>query len=175
MEGAVNAVLGGQMGSFKAARQYNVPQTTIERHVAKKRADPGYVVVKKLAPLTCVFTPEQEIELNEYLTQMEGQLFGLTIQELCTCAFQLAERTQIKHPFNSEAGLAGRAWLKEFLKRIPSLSPRKPEATSVARAMGFNKVAVCKFFYLLMNLVDELKLTGDRIYNCDETGLTVNH
>lgn len=25
-----------------------------------------------------------------------------------------------------------------------------------------------------MNLVDELKLAGDRIYNCDETGLTVN-
>lgn len=52
MEGAVNTVLEGQMGSFKAAWQFNVSQTTIERHMVKKHANPGYAVVKKLGPIT---------------------------------------------------------------------------------------------------------------------------
>ncbi len=174
MEGAVNAVLEGAMGSLKASRQFNVPQTTIERYVAKKRADLNYVCEKKLGVFTSVFTPEQETDLKVYLTQMEGQLFGLTINELCILAFQIAERNNIKHPFNVEIGSAGRCWVKGFLKRNPTLTIRKPEATSAARAMGFNQVAVGKFFDLLENQVDKLKFTGDRIFNCDETGITVN-
>lgn len=38
--------------------------------------------------------------------------------------------------------------------------------------MGFNKVAVDKFYTLLRNEYDEYKLTPDRIYNCDETGIS---
>ena len=40
--------------------------------------------------------------------------------------------------------------------------------------MGFNRVAVTKFFSLLLETIDKHKLTGDRIYNVDETGVTVN-
>lgn len=40
--------------------------------------------------------------------------------------------------------------------------------------MGFNKVAVSHFFKLLEETVDKYKLTSDRIYNCDKTGITVN-
>lgn len=174
MEAAVNAVLEGQMGSLKASRQFNVPQTTVERHVAKKRANPDYAVVKKLGSITSVFTAEQEAELKDYLTQMEGQFFGLTIKELSELAFQLAERNNMKHPFNAAAKSAGRDWVKGFLTRNPTLTIRKPESTSVARAMGFNKVAVDKFFDLLESQLDKFKFTGDRIFNCDETGLTVN-
>lgn len=70
--------------------------------------------------------------------------------------------------------MAGEDWAFHFMKRHPGLSLRKPEATSGARAMGFNKVAVTAFIELLNNTVDEHMLTGDRIYNCDKTGITVN-
>jgi hypothetical protein len=40
--------------------------------------------------------------------------------------------------------------------------------------MGFNKVAVSTFFYLLAKVIDEHHLTPDKIYNVDETGITVN-
>ncbi|XP_072384743.1 uncharacterized protein [Diabrotica undecimpunctata] len=94
------------------------------------------------------------------------------MNELRELAFDLAERNNIVHPFkNSKAGLD---WVKRFLNRHPNLSLRKPEATSSARAMRFNKVAVKQFFDLLSNILDTHQLTGDRIYNCDETGLTVN-
>lgn len=39
--------------------------------------------------------------ISSMFTCMEGQLFGLTIKELCKLIFQIAERNHIKHPFNA--------------------------------------------------------------------------
>lgn len=173
MQEAVSAVINGSMGYKKAATQFQVPQTTLERYVKKKRTNADYVITKSMGNFTCVFNEEQEAELVAYLKKMEAQLFGLTVNELRELAFQLAERNNLKHPFG-ETGKAGIDWARGFLSRHPDLSLRKPEATSAARAMGFNKIAVQQFFTHLTNIVDTHKLTGDRIYNCDETGLTVN-
>ncbi|XP_022905456.1 uncharacterized protein [Onthophagus taurus] len=103
---------------------------------------------------------------------MEARLFGLTIKELRHFAYQLAVRNGIGNKFPN--GMAGQDWVSGFFKRHPTLSVRKPEATSGARAMGFNKVAVDKFFSLLTNLIDKHKLTASKIFNCDETGVSVN-
>lgn len=59
-----------------------------------------------------------------------------------------------------------------FLKRNSDLSICKPEATSAARASGFNQVAVSKFFALLTEVVDKNKLTASQIFCVDETGIT---
>ncbi|GBP18008.1 hypothetical protein EVAR_16953_1 [Eumeta japonica] len=58
------------------------------------------------------------------------------------------------------------------IRKGEDLSIRKLEATSAARAMGFNKVAVNKFYSLLGEVYDKYNLTSDRIYNCDETGIS---
>lgn len=120
----------------------------------------------------CVFSADQEAELVEYIKYMESRLFGLTTTELRHVAFQLAERNQLQHKFNTDNQKAGLDWLKGFLKRHPDLSLRSPEPTSAARAMGFNQVAVGKFFDLLTSLTDKFKFRPTRIYNVDETGLT---
>lgn len=103
---------------------------------------------------------------------MEGQLFGFGTKELRALAFQLAERNNLRHPFDKETEMAGIDWLNGFLERNNDLSLRKPEPTSAARAMGFNKIAVSKFFDLFETIVHTHKLTPSRIVNCDEMGLT---
>lgn len=67
------------------------------------------------------------------------------------------------------------SWLKKtdgFLKRHPDLSYRRPEPTSAARAMAFNRVAGMFFFHLLEQIVDKHAFTPDRIFNVDETGIS---
>ena len=44
---------------------------------------------------------------------------------------------------------AGDGWVRGFLNRHPELTLRKPEPTSIARATGFNKPQVQRFFDLL--------------------------
>ncbi|KAF2880249.1 hypothetical protein ILUMI_25927, partial [Ignelater luminosus] len=64
-----------------------------------------------------------------------------------------------------EKGEAGKHWIQEFLRRHPDLSLRKPA--------GFNRVSVGRFFELLGQTLDMHAFTPDRIYNCDETGVSV--
>lgn len=174
MESAVESVISGEMGYLKASQQFDVPKTTLERYVTKKKNNCSYEIDKTEGKYKKVFTQEQETELAEYLKSMESRLFGLTVKDLQLLAFQLAERNGLSHRFNNTTGMAGQDWAKGFLSRHPTLSIRKPEATSGARAMGFNQVAVSQFFTLLTQNVDKYKLTCENIYNCDETGISVN-
>ncbi|CAK8685782.1 unnamed protein product [Clavelina lepadiformis] len=45
---------------------------------------------------------------------------------------------------DSTKKIAGYKWVKGFLKRHPEISLRSPEATSLARALGFNKPQIAK-------------------------------
>ncbi|GBM32052.1 hypothetical protein AVEN_127390-1 [Araneus ventricosus] len=104
---------------------------------------------------------------------METRLFGLTMIDCRHLAFQLAEKNNLIHPFNRDMQMAG-DWMKYFLSRHPELALRKPEATFGARAMGFNRSNVIRIFDFLKDVVDKHKLTQDRIYNSDETGISIN-
>lgn len=42
--------------------------------------------------------------------------------------------------------MAGKGWLMLLLKRQGNVSIRRPEATSIARVIGFSKQRVCDFF-----------------------------
>lgn len=103
---------------------------------------------------------------------MESRLFGLTTKEIRLLAYQLAEKNQINHPFAKENDQAGLDWMYSFMKRHPDLSIRKPEATSAARASGFNPTVVGKFYTLLSGIIDTQKLQASQIYNVNETGIT---
>ncbi|CAH2086648.1 unnamed protein product [Euphydryas editha] len=181
MREAVEVVLNGKMGYYKAAKQFNVPQTTLERKVKAARlvlnetSDENLSIPIKvpLGPRLPVFSMSEENELCAYLLEMEERLYGLTVKDLKALVYQLAIKNNKPNPFSAEKKEAGREWINGFLKRHPELSIRKPENTSAARASAFNKVAVEKFFNFLGNVYDEHQLTPDRIYNCDEMGISV--
>ena len=73
-----------------------------------------------------------EDRLAQYLVDMADMGFGLSRQEVMHLAFQIAEESGIKHPFQNFT--AGRKWFEAFRSRHPNLTLRTPEALSYARA-----------------------------------------
>ncbi|XP_055918448.1 uncharacterized protein LOC129950541 [Eupeodes corollae] len=103
---------------------------------------------------------------------MEGRLFGFSMKEFRELAYELAEKNGLANNFDAEARIAGEDWANNFLKRNATISLRKPEATSAARAMGFNRVAVANFYNLLEECIEKYGFSSSRIFNVDETGIT---
>jgi len=170
MAKAIQKVQAKEMSIGEASRCYDVPKSTLGRRTLDQNAF-AKGSVKCLGRFKTTFDDELETELVQYVKDMESRFFGLSYLDLRKLAFQLAVRNNVDHQFNKSKELAGKKWMRLFMKRHPSLSLRQPESTSYARATGFNKPAVQKFFGLLTDIVDKHKLDGSRIYNCDESGM----
>jgi len=67
---------------------------------------------------------------------------------------------------------AGRKWLKIFLCRHPQISVRTPADLSLSRARGFAPESVAQFFLHLRTRSGH-QHNPARVYNCDETGITI--
>ncbi|XP_076799909.1 uncharacterized protein LOC143445003 [Clavelina lepadiformis] len=63
--------------------------------------------------------------------------------------------------------------IEDMEARHPEISLRSLEATSLARASGFNKPQIAKFFELIHEIYEKNNLTAARIYNMDESGINV--
>ncbi|KAJ4433337.1 hypothetical protein ANN_15596 [Periplaneta americana] len=186
MRFAVDSVMRGEMGYKKAANSFKIPQSTLERKVKLAKQQAGRPtaadvqavsynlnLVQSLGPIKTVFSVEEENLLINYILKMEERLFGLTTYDLRLLAYQWAEKLGKIHSFSKTKEICGKDWLSGFRVRHPQLALRKPEATCAARAAAFNKVNVGKFFNLLTRVVEEKGFTPEKIYNCDETGVTI--
>ena len=120
-----------------------------------------------------VFSLEQERDMVNYILHMEERLFGLTSYDVRRLAYQLAEKLKLCHNFNHEKCMAGKDWFQAFIKRHPNLALRKAEGTSAARAMGFNKEAVSKFFALYRSVQEKYNFRPADVNNVDETKITI--
>ena len=58
------------------------------------------------------------------------------------------------------------------MQRHENISLRSPEATSVAKACGFNRKVVAEFYNIWRNILFEKKFEAHSIFNYDETGCT---
>jgi DDE superfamily endonuclease len=149
-----------------ASVTFGVPRTTLIRRMKVKK------VPTSLGRFMPVFSDEFHNELVMHVVEMQNRFYGLSIHDLRSIAYELAERNGIKHPFSAQMRLAGKDWARCFLQRFPELSLRKPEATSMSRLTGFNRVQVNKFFDLLHNELETKKYSPKQIFNVDETGIT---
>ena len=69
--------------------------------------------------------------------------YGLSYTSARKLVYEHVFKNKIEHPESwTVNNMAGKDWLSGFMKRHTSLSIRKPELTSIARAQGFNKFAV---------------------------------
>lgn len=170
MERALSSYRNGVMGLNEAARTFSVPKATL-----KRRIDGTNNVAKEGNKNfgRCVDLPKEvEEDLVKHILFLEERFFGMSRDDLKNLAFQIAEANRIPHRFNQKKKQAGDKWYYSFLKRHPEISLRQPEATSIARARGFNKEKVMSFFDILEKIVDEYQFDATRIYNMDETGLS---
>lgn len=163
MEAALAAVQESGESILNASKSFNVPYGTLHRHLKKGTA------VKCLGRFQPVFTKVQELELKEYLLKMDSVFFGLTKKEFLELVFEFAEANKIPHPFKKLS--AGDDWFKGFKERNPDITLRTPEPTSVARARGFNKPQVNRFYDLYSEILEKYKINATTLYNVDETGI----
>lgn len=171
MKKAIEAVRGGSVGFHLAVKSYGVPKTTLFR-LSKQDSTPDQAVSTKLGRPT-VLSSKLESQLVAYLSIMESKFFGLTRRDIKNIAYQIAIANKLPNPFSPNKECAGKKWLKLFLKRHKEISLRKPTGTSFARAKGFTKENVHKFFDLLESLFSKYHYPADRVYNVDETGVSV--
>lgn len=176
---AAKLVLQGKSTLRQAASQFNVSKSTLSRHLIKHTVSgneeffyEAHQDVKK------VFTQQQEDELASYLVESANIHYGLSTTQVRRLAFDYAEANKLIYPesWNKQnINMAGKEWLRYFLKRHPSLSVRKPQATSLARSTSFNRNNVNTFFDKLDDLMARFNFNPDRIYNLDETGISTAH
>ncbi|XP_063222242.1 uncharacterized protein LOC134534428 [Bacillus rossius redtenbacheri] len=149
----------------KVARDLGIKESTL-----RKRLKAGTVPVS-LGRFKNALSDEMEKELAQHCKDLDNRFYGLTRKHIMKVAFDFAEKNGVSERFNQEKKLAGKDWLKGFCKRH-KLSVRAPELCSVARAVGFNKVQVSRFFENLKQCRLEKKFPPHRIFNMDETGVT---
>ena len=101
------------------------------------------------------FSEEHELKLKAHIVKFDQMFFGLRRQEVKRLAYKYAEIHNLDHRFNIEEKQAGNKWLNQFCKRH-RLSPRTPEKCSAARASGFNRVAVGRFYNNLRNVMKNM-------------------
>ena len=171
MQAAIAAVTNGTMSKNGACKTFGINKATLLRHLRKsnKIGNGGKKQIGRQTDL-----PEEiEDQLANHIINLESRFYGLTPVNLRKLAFQIADINGLTTRFNSTKKIAGKEWLAGFLKRHPEISLRSPEATSLARASGFNRTQIETFFNLLISLIDDNNITANNIYNVDESGLTV--
>ena len=170
MELAIQSVRNGEQSVREASATFGVPKSTLDRHKNKKVLVPGC-----LGRHQPTLDADFESQLVDYCMQMQNRLFGMTLKDLRSMAYQIAERNNVEHNFRRQKKMAGRDWAAGFLRRNPQLSLRTPEPTSIGRAVGFNPVQVARFYDVLQETYEKHHLNPSRIWNVDESGLTTVH
>ena len=154
------------------AKLSGISARTLCRHRDGKLLRPGTVRLGRFSP---DIGQDYEEELVSHLQKMEKALFGLTAVDVRRLAFDFATKMGVAHRFNMESKMAGVDWLQGFLSRHPTLPIRRPEATSIARAVGFNRPQVNTFFNVYKDILTEQVYGPTRVWNADETGISAVH
>lgn len=175
LKNAIVAVHSKVLSIRHAAERFNISKSTVgfycKRHTLESIAlDPKTTIKTKHHSL--IFSRTQEDELVEYLQHCCLLNHGLTTNETRKLALQYAVANKVKTPTSwITRQEASRDWFTAFLKRNHVLSIRKPEATSQARAAGFNKVVVSHFYDNLRDIYEKFKIPQCDVWNGDETNV----
>ena len=167
MTAAVNEVMSGRMSQRMASKVYGVPRCTLHTRVTGKTeigAKPGH-------PTKLAF--DQEKKLVDYASNRAALGTGFGKRPFLNYAHQFAE----KHSVRFDKGVPSEHWWSGMKKRHPELRLRQPEGTASVRHRCMDPVKVAKYFHVMKEVLEEhdLKDSGIRIWNMDESGVQLEH
>lgn len=167
MSEALKAVKLDEKGLRQAAREFDMPVTTL-----KRRGDGEVPLNAKPGPPTVLM---KEDKLCNYCFAMCDMGFVLTVEDVKRVAFEIASNFGQPHLFKDRK--AGRDWYEGFMCRFPTLTLRKDEALSYMRAKNADDKVVEDFFAKLAAVLARLNLLSKPmlVYNADETGFLKVH
>ncbi|KAJ8913888.1 hypothetical protein NQ315_005685 [Exocentrus adspersus] len=176
MEEAVLYVLNNKSSMRATSDRFNISKSALHRAVkhAQQLSKPEEFKHTPNIGNRRVFTMQQETSLVEYLHTASKMCYGLGSTRLRILAYNYAKELGVSYPPQwDQNNKASEDWLNGFKARHSKiLSLRKPEKSSLSRATAFNPTTVNKFFDNLQRVMTKFNFTSDRIYNCDETGVT---
>ena len=183
MESATASVLQGHVSMRAAAALYKVPFTTLFRRIQEGRIHQGdnqqvSPPIRKRIGHPTILSADQERDLVDRLKSLSNRGLGHTSLSIRRAVYQYAKMHDIIVPWSEETKMAGKDWFLSFMKRHKkSISLRKPEALSKARARGVNKESVQKFYDILKTVIAEFGLQDkpQNIFNVDESGFPMNN
>jgi len=169
---ALDKIMSKEISLREASTKYGIPKSTLHDKVAYLKIGKEIVLKPKLGKFTKTFSSEYEEQLVNHVKDLANRCLPLMKKEFLKLAYDLAVALKLPHRFNTEKGIAGKHFYHDFMARHPDLSLRKPESTSLMRAVGFNKPQVELFYNNLEKLMNQFNFLPSNIYNCDETGVS---
>ena len=168
LQAALNEFASGRVGLRQLSRAWNIPKSTLQRRLSGRVTRPGHASGRPTA-----LTPEVEQDLAEYLRNLSQRGFPLRALDVRRITYEFSTKNGISGIGSEKTGLAGRFWFKRFMSHFPDLALHRPEALSVARAMGCNEQVVSQWHEQYRKIVTDLGIDDrpSHIWNCDESGL----
>lgn len=171
MKQALEAIKAGR-SQRDVATQFKISRRTLRNHMKSGRSD-------KRMGRNSVLTNEQERDFVHRIIRFNEVGMPLSTAMLRRYVYQFCERNGISTPFSAQKGMAGKDWLKAFLKRNRDIAQRSAQHVNPARAQKLNRFIVNDYFDKLEKLLSEMELFDkpDRIFNIDEKGcqLAIHH
>lgn len=167
MQAALTAIHNGR-STREVSQTFGIPRSTLQDRLKRGNDASGPSMGRH-----SVFTKQDEKVFTDQVIMLSKLYYGISATEIKRCAFAYAKENNIQpNPFSENNQSAGKAWLRGFLKRNPSITLRKPEATSINRVSAFNSDEVSRFYKNIATVMDKYQFPPTKIFNADETGIT---
>ena len=167
MQKAYDAVIIEKLSISAAAKQFNVPRTTLGDRVN------GKVPVDVQMGRPVVLGSETEETLVKYISYAAEQRYPITRRQVIGLAWAISlERGQ--DCFNSHG--PSLKWWRGFKKRHPEVALRKQETVDKGRVSNATPEIINDYFNTLQHIIDDKGLKGkpSQIYNSDEAAIFLN-
>lgn len=168
---AINEVSKGSKIKTTADK-YQIPRSSLQRYL--KVPQDSIKDFSHRFTTSQIFTDDEEKTLSNYMIICSKHNYGLTKIQARKLAYDYAvaiKKSNIPDNWVNNK-IASKDWIRGFLNRQSYLSIRTPEATSLSRALSFNKTNVDNFYENLKTVFQRHNFGPEAIYNIDETGLT---